>query len=143
MKSSADRWSNRITAAFAVIAMVTLAIACNLKTDDAWKSELADKKLSRASNSGSFSDKVVFYFCPNGEYAMQTQTSGFSTGGVGTLSMADEDVELGRWTVSGGNLMLKPETGERREYSLSSGLDQDVIEVGGAGYLVEPQSECR
>lgn len=131
------------SAVLALLLAMIVGIGCNLKTDEAWKSELADKKLSRASSSGSFSDKVIFYFCPDGEYAMQTQTSGFSAGGAGTLSMADEDVEFGRWTVSGGSLLVQPEKGERREISLSSRMDQDVIELNGDGYLVETHSECK
>ena len=143
MIRAAIQRSNFQSAMLALLLATIAGIACNLKTDDAWKSELADKKLSRASSSSSFSDKVVFYFCPNGEYAMQTQSSGFSTGGAGTLSMADEDVEFGRWTVSDGSLLLQPEKGDRREIGLSSGMDQDVIELNDDGYLVETHSECK
>ncbi|MBL8184808.1 MAG: hypothetical protein JNK51_07775 [Blastocatellia bacterium] len=130
-------------AAVSVFFVVLAGVACNIVSDDDWKRTLANKKLSRASTSGSISDKVAFYFCPNGEYAMQTQFSGFSPGGAGSFSMADEDVELGRWTISSGILVVQPENGERREYNISRGMDSDVVQLNGNGYLVEHQNECK
>ena len=126
--------------AFGVI--IAVGLGCNLKSDSEWKKELSSKKLSRASNSGSVSTKVNIYFCSNGEYAKQSQFSGFSTGGAGTLSMADEDVELGRWTVDSGTLVLRSEAGETEEYNISQGFDAEVIELNGNGYLVSTHNEC-
>jgi hypothetical protein len=143
MRTYPGRYSNQYSAAFAVIVILLIGLSCNIKSDDDWSRSLAHKKLSRASTSGSISDKVVFYFCPNGEYAMVTQFSGFSGGGAGTLSMADEDVELGRWSVRSGSLTVQPQNAESREYGLSQGTDQDVIQLNGNGYLVETHSECQ
>jgi len=88
------------------------------------------------------STNVNIYFCPSGEYAMQSQFSGFSTGGAGTLSSADEDVEYGKWKVESGTLTLRSQNGKSHEYSLSQGLDDKVIELNGNGYLVSTHNEC-
>ena len=81
--------SKHMSAVTTLFVLLTVALACNLRTDSDWKNELGGKKLSRANNSGSVSTKINIYFCPTGEYAMQSQFSGFSTGGAGTLSSAD------------------------------------------------------
>ena len=73
---------------------------------------------------------------------MQTQFSGFSGGGAGTLSMADEDVELGRWIVKNGILYLQAENGDRRQYDLASADGGEVIRLEGQGYLVDTHNEC-
>lgn len=135
--------SNFYSALASIALLVFVGIACNMQSDDDWKNALANKKLSRASNAGSFSDKTTFYFCPSGEYAMQTQSSGFSTGGAGTLSTASEDAELGRWDVDSGTLTLHPQNGESRQYGLSQGSDSNVIVLDGRGYLVESQDDCQ
>jgi hypothetical protein len=127
----------------AVLVLFFLVLGCNTKSDDEWTALLAHKKLSRANNDGSISTKVNYYFCPSGEYAIQTQFSGFSTGGAGTLSMADEDVELGTWQVRNGVLLLSPQDGGRKEISLSQGLDADVIQLDGTGHLIETHNECQ
>lgn len=132
-------------AILAFISLVFIGIACTCgggRSDQEWNRMLAYKKLSRASNSGAVSDKVNFYFCPSGDYAMQTQFSGFSGGGAGTLSMASEDVELGRWAVKNGVLYLRSQNGEDRQYGLSIGSDNDVVRLNGDGYLVDTQNEC-
>jgi hypothetical protein len=128
--------------AFAAVTFVALGGNGSRYSDQEWSKMLAYKKLSRASNSGSVSTKTNFYFCPSGEYAMQTQFSGFSGGGAGTLSMADEDVELGRWVEKNGTLYLQAENGERREYDLAVADGGDVIRLNGQGYLVDTQNEC-
>lgn len=136
------RFSQHSSAIASLVLLVFVGLACNLQSDDDWKKALANKKLSRASTSGSISDKTVFYFCPNGDYAMQSQFSGLSTGGAGTLSMANEDVELGKWSIRSGSLVVQPQNSEMRQYDLSMGSDSNVIELNGNGYLVDPQNEC-
>jgi hypothetical protein len=131
------------TAFIAAVFVFTAAFACNLQSDEEWTRELEHVKLSRASNSGSLSNKTIFYFCPGGEYAMITQFSGFSGGGAGTLSMADEDIERGRWMVQSGNLLVQNEKGERREYGLGKGADENVLQLDGVGYLAERHRECQ
>lgn len=143
MKTFVGRFSDQLMAVFAVALLLAAGLACNLKSDDEWKRELAHKKLSRASTSGSISDKVTFYFCPTGEYAKQSEFSGYSPGGAGTLSMADSDVELGRWEVRSGTLVLRSQTGETSEYSINQGSDGDVIQLNGNGYLVTTHNECQ
>ena len=143
LKNAAYIFGKHRMAFAAVVVIFTGAFACNFQSDEEWTRGLEHKKLSRASNSGSLSNKTIFYFCPGGEYAMITQFSGFSGGGAGTLSMADEDVERGRWTVRSGNLVVQNENGERREYGLGKGADHDVIQLDGNGYLVEGQGECQ
>lgn len=138
------RTNNQSPAFFAIAAVLFIALACGGTqfSDKEWNKQLAHKKLSRASNSGSVSTKTNFYFCPTGEYAMQTQFSGFSGGGAGSLSMADEDVELGRWIVKNGILYLQAENGDRRQYDLASADGGEVIKLEGQGYLVETHNEC-
>src|SRR5690242_11833309 len=90
---------SKYSAAFlSVCVLMGVGFGCKMKPDSAWKSELGGKKLSRANNSGSVSSNVNIYFCPSGEYALQSQFTGFSTGGAGTLSTANERVEYGHWT---------------------------------------------
>lgn len=142
-KSSAET-TNQSLAIIAVAAVLLIALACDGSrySDEEWTKQLAHKKLSRANNSGSVSTKTNFYFCPTGEYAMQTQFTGFSGGGAGTLSMADEDVELGRWVVKNGKLYVQAENGERRQYDLSVADGGDVIKLNGQGFLVGTHNEC-
>ena len=127
----------------AALILFTSAFACNMQSDDEWTRSLEHVKLSRASNSGSVSNKTIYYFCPGGEYAMLTQFSGFSGGGAGTLSMADEDVERGRWRVRSGELLLQNENGESRQLGLGTGMDENVVQLDGVGYLAERQNECQ
>jgi len=144
MPNSSAKTTNQSLAIIAVVAVLFVALGCDGAgySDEEWSKQLAYKKLSRASNSGSVSTKTNFYFCPSGEYAMQTQFSGFSGGGAGTLSMADEDVELGRWVVKNGTLYVQTETGERRQYDLSVADGGDVIRLNGQGFLVSTHNEC-
>ena len=135
-------WSKHLAAILSFGVLLAVGLGCDRKTDGEWKHELGGKKLSRAKNSGSVSNSTNIYFCASGEYALQTQFSGFSTGGVGTLSMADEDVELGRWTVDSGTLILQAQDGKRQEYELSEGSDADVVLLDGTGYLVRTHNEC-
>ena len=127
----------------ALACLVFAALGCGeMRSDADWKRELGGKKLSMAKTSGSISDKVEIWFCSTGEYARRTQFSGFSSGGGGTLSMADEDTEAGRWRVEGGTLILQPENGETSRYDISQS-SSDVVQLNGRGYLVESHSECR
>lgn len=130
------------TAALAALAFAALGCGDLGKSDADWKRELGGKKLSKAKTSGSVSDKVQIWFCGSGEYARQTQFSGFSTGGAGTLSMADEDIEGGTWRVESGTLVLSPQNGEASTYDISQ-VSGDVIELNGSRYLVESHNECR
>ena len=145
MKNRSVRPAKHPIAIIAVISLIFIGLACTCgggRSDQEWNRVLAYKKLSRAANSGAVSDRVNFFFCPSGDYAMQTQFSGFSGGGAGTLSMASEDVELGRWAVKNGVLYLRSQNGGDRQYDLSVGSDDDVIRLNGDGYLVDTQNEC-
>jgi hypothetical protein len=136
-------FTRHFSSLLALSLLVFAALGCGaLKSDTDWKRELDGKKLSMAKTSGSISDKVEIWFCASGEYARRTQFSGFSTGGSGTLSMADEDVEVGRWRVESGVLILQPENGETGQYEISAD-SSDVISLNGTGYLVESHNECR
>lgn len=119
-----------------------VAVGCGFKSDEQWRSELGGKQLSKAKTSGSMSDRVDIWFCSNGEYARRIQFSGLSTGGGGTLSMADEDFEIGKWRVENSTLILQPDKGERSEYSIFAGAS-DVIQLNGNDYLIQTQKECR
>lgn len=134
---------NILSSVFALVLLLGVALACNFKSDEEWKSELGGKQLSKAKTSGAISDRVDIWFCSNGEYAKRTQFSGMSTGGAGTLSMADEDVEGGQWRVESSTLILRSQDGNVTEYSISQGMDADVIELNGNGYLVKTHNECR
>jgi len=138
------RTNNQSLAVVAIAAVLFVALACGGAqfSDKEWSKQLAYKKLSRASNSGSVSTKTNFYFCPTGEYAMQTQFSGFSGGGAGTLSMADEDVELGRWMVKYVIFYFEDEYGVGREYVLATADGGELIRLEGQGYLVDTHNEC-
>jgi hypothetical protein len=114
--------SKHLSAVIAVCCLVAVLLACNMRSDADWQKQLGDKKLSKASNSGSISNKVDIYFCPSGEYGMVTQFSGLSGGGAGTLSMADENTEYGRWTVTSSTLILQSQNGERHAYDISQVL---------------------
>ena len=143
MKAINRIFTKHFSALAALAILVFAALGCgDMKSDDDWKRELGGKKLSMAKTSGSISDKVEIWFCASGEYARRTQFSGFSTGGGGTLSMADEDVEAGRWRVESGTLILQPENGKTSQHDISQSSN-DVIELNGNGYLVESHNECR
>ena len=136
-------FTEHLTALTALAILVFAALGCGeMKSDADWKRELGGKKLSMAKTSGSISDKVEIWFCSSGEFARRTQFSGFSAGGGGTLSMADEDVESGTWRVESGTLILQPENGKTSQYDISQS-SSDVIALNGNGYLVESHSECR
>lgn len=135
-------FTKHFTSLAAIGLLLFAALGCGVtKSDEDWKRELGGKKLSMAKTSGSISDKIEIWFCSTGEYARRTQFSGFSTGGGGTLSMADEDVETGTWRVESGVLILQPENGKTGQYDLSQD-SSDVIQLNGNGYLVESHSEC-
>lgn len=143
MKISERIFTKHFTAPAALAVLVFAALGCGeMKSDVDWKRELGGKKLSMAKTSGSISDKVEIWFCSSGEFARRTQFSGFSSGGGGTLSMADEDVETGSWRVESRTLILQPENGKTSQYDISQS-SSDVIELNGNGYLVENHSECR
>lgn len=122
--------------------LIFVGLGCDSTSDEDWKRELGGKKLSMAKTSGSISDRVEIWFCTSGEYAMKTQFSGFSAGGGGTLSMADEDLEGGMWRVVSSTLILQSQEGKTREYSISQGTGEDVIYLNDNGYLVSRHNEC-
>jgi uncharacterized lipoprotein NlpE involved in copper resistance len=128
-------------AAFAIILLVVLG--CNTRSDEEWTNLLGDRSLTKASTSGAISDRVTLYFCPNGDYARVFETSGFSGGGGGTLSMADRSIEAGRWQVRGGKLILASEDGDQHEYSLYSGMEENVVQLNGTPYLLGQHEECK
>jgi hypothetical protein len=143
MKTMKRIFTKHFTALAALAILVFAALGCGeMKSDSDWKRELGGKKLSMAKTSGSISDKVEIWFCASGEFARRTQFSGFSGGGAGTLSMANEDVETGSWRVESGTLILQPENGETRQYDISQSSG-DVITLNGNNYLIESHNECR
>ena len=143
MQKFTRTYANQISFVLALTILVSVVLGCGQpKSDAEWKSALAGKKLSMASNSGSFSYRYDIWFCGSGEYAARRQTSGFSTGGAGTLSMADEDAEQGRWRVEAGKLIVEPENGQRQQLELEQ-TAADVISLEGNKFLVESHNECR
>jgi hypothetical protein len=134
---------NTLSSVFALVLLLGIALACNFKSDKEWKSELGGKQLSKATTSGAVSDRVDIWFCSNGEYAKRTQFSGMSTGGAGTLSMADEDIEQGQWRIENSTLILRSQDVDVTKYSIFQNMDADVIELNGNGYLVKKHRECR
>ncbi len=141
VRSFMKRGGSSGIAAFLIIFLVVLG--CNSRSDEEWTQTLGSRMLTRANTSGAISNRVELYFCPNGEYARVIDTTGFSGGGVGSLSMADRSVELGRWQVRGGTLYLVPEEGETSEFSLSASLDGDVVQLNGVDHLLGMHSECK
>lgn len=137
MKQFNHFFFKHFSAVFALSLVLVFSLGC-FKSDEEWKSILAHKKLSAAKTSGSVSDKVEFYFCPNGEYAKSTEFIGNSGG----FSMADQDVEFGRWTVESGTLVLHSEQGKSSQYSISQGTDSNVIRLNDIGYLVTQHNKC-
>ena len=143
MKTLRSIFTKHFTALAALAILVFAGLGCGeMKSDSDWKRELGGKKLSMAKTSGSISDKVEIWFCSSGEFARRTQFSGFSGGGGGTLSMANEDVETGSWRVESCTLILQPENGETLQYDISQS-SSDVIALNERNYLVESHSECR
>ena len=135
MRILAEHFSSLV----AVLVVLGVGVGCNFKPDADWKRELHGKKLTMAKTSGSISDRVDIWFCGSGDYAKRTQFSGLSGG----FSTADEKYELGNWTVESGTLILRSQQGETSEYSISQGMDDNVIKLNGTGYLVTNHSECR
>ena len=117
--------------------LMFFALGC-FKSDEQWKNNLAHKKLTTAKTSGSISDRIDIYFCPNGDYAKRTDFVGNSGG----FSMANEDYEIGRWTVESGTLILQSDQGNTSQYNLSNGNDGNVIRLNGTGYLVTEHDKC-
>ena len=143
MKTFDRIFRKHLAALPAVIILLAVALACDTRSDADWKNELHGKKLSMASTSGSISDRIDIWFCGSGEYALRRQFSGMSGGGGGTLSMADEDFEQGKWIVESSTLILQSQDGQTSEFSISQGTDQDVIYLNDTGYLVTQHGECR
>jgi hypothetical protein len=137
MKRIYHFFTKHFAGAIALSLLMFLVLGC-FKSDEQWKKELAFKKLTTAKTSGSISDRVDIYFCPNGEYARRTDFVGNSGG----FSMANEDYEFGRWTVESGNLVLQSEQGKTYQYDLSQGTDSNVIKLNGTGYLVTQHDKC-
>lgn len=106
-----------------------------------WQNELAGKKLSRAQTSGSLSGSMQIWFCSSGEYMGKQESSGYSTGGSGTLSTADEDSDSGKWSVNSSTLTLRSKNGDKTELQLSQGTDKKVIRLNGTGFLVERHND--
>ena len=127
--------------AFACILLVGLG--CNTKSDADWERDLGGRKLTMATTSGGISDKIEIWFCPNGEYARRTYFGGFSTGGAGTLSVADEDTEGGRFQVRSSILILQSQDGNTSEYRISQSFENDVVQLDNNNYLVSVHSECQ
>lgn len=131
--------TKHFSALVVVLLILGVGLGCNFKSDSEWKNHLHGKKLTMAKTSGSISDKFEFWFCGSGEYAKKTQFIGNSGG----FSMADEDFELGKWTVESGTLILQSQNGKNSQYSIAMGMDNNVIKLNGNGYLVESHNECR
>lgn len=138
MKTFTRSFRKHFSALLAFGILIFVGLACGFKADSEWKRELGGKKLSTAKTSGSISDKIEIWFCPSGEYAKRTEFVGVS----GDFTMADADVEQGRWTVESGVLILRSENGTTSEYDLSSGTDANVTRLNGKGYLVERHNRC-
>ncbi len=143
MKLYANLFSKHFYSVIAFAFIIFVGLGCNPKSDADWERELGGRKLTMAKTSGGISDKVEIWFCPNGEYAKRTYFGGFSTGGVGTLSIADEDTEGGRFQVRSSTLILQSQNGNTSEYSISQNFEGDVVELNGNNYLVSTHNECR
>ncbi|MEZ5428320.1 MAG: hypothetical protein R2747_18770 [Pyrinomonadaceae bacterium] len=135
--------SRHFTAAVAFGLFLLIALGCGGRSDAEWKAALGGRKLMTVKNSGSFSDKTEIWFCSNGEYALRTVSTGFSPGGGSTLSMVDQDGEMGRFEVRSSTLILRSQEGNVSEYSLSPGNDENVIALNGVKYLVTLHDECQ
>jgi hypothetical protein len=138
MKIFGQLFKKHFSAIIVLSLLVFIALACDTKSDSEWESELGGKKLTTAKTSGSISDKIEIWFCPSGEYAKRTEFVGVS----GDFTMADADVEQGRWTIDSGVLTLTSGDGKTSQYDLSPGTDSDVIRLNGTGYLVERHNRC-
>ncbi len=143
MKSFASIISKHFWSIIAFGLILSVGLGCNIKSDADWEKELGGRKLTMAQTSGGISDKVEIWFCPNGEYAKRTYFGGFSSGGAGTLSMADESTEGGRFQVRSSTLILQSQDGNVSEYSISQSFEGDVVELNGKSYLVSSHNECR
>lgn len=134
-------FTKHFSAVIALGLLVFIGLACNSEAD--WENELGGKQLTYAKTSGSFSDRVDIWFCPSGEYAVRSESSGFSGGGSGTLSTAGENGDYGQWRVDGSTLILRSQNGQVTEYELSKGSDDSVVKLNGRGYLVRRHDKCR
>lgn len=126
------------------VGMLLAVLGCGcMKSDGDWKSLIGNKKLTSATNSGALSSKTEIYLCPNGDFAMVVESSGFSTGGAGDLSMADRKGDYGKWSISNGQISFKSQSGENAEFALSQGADPNVVSFGGNDYLLGDHDKCR
>jgi hypothetical protein len=107
-----------------------------------WAQELAGKKIMRAQSSGSFSDTYSYWFCSSGDYLFKQDTVGMSYGGGGTGSMASQDFQRGKWSVSSSTLTLISDDGSKSEAQLSPGSDSDAIRLDGTPFAVSRSNEC-
>ncbi len=143
MKLYAGFFSKHFWSIIAFACILLVGLGCNTKSDADWARELGGRKLTMAKTSGGISDKVEIWFCPNGEYAKRTYFGGFSGGGAGTLSIADEETEGGRFQVRSSTLILQSQNGNTSEYSISQSVEGDVVQLNGNGYLVSVHNECQ
>lgn len=143
MKLFANLFSKHFCSIIAFAFIVFVGLGCGAKSDADWERDLGGRKLTMAKTSGGISDKVEIWFCPNGEYAKRIYFGGFSTGGAGTLSVADEDTEGGKFQVRSSTLILQSQDGNTSEYSISQGFEADVVELNGNKYLVSIHNECQ
>lgn len=138
---------------FAALALlIFVALGCGEIRDDRvsqrqsgsdWRRELAGKKLTTVKSSGSFSDRIDIWFCSSGEYFFRKETTGFSTGGVGTGSYASQNTEHGTWSVDSSTLTFRPDKAEAGDVQVSRGSGGNIIKLNAVAYQVSSHnSSC-
>ena len=125
-------------AAVSLSFLLFIGISCGMKTDDAWKNDLGNKRLTFVNNSGSISDKIDIWFCDSGIYAKRIEFTGVS----GEFTMADADMERGYWNIESGVLRLQSEHNKISEYTISQYFDNDVLQLNGKNYRISTHNEC-
>lgn len=111
-----------------------------------WQTYLRGKHLLYLNTSGSFSDRIDIYLCPSGSFYYQSNTAGFSRGGVGIGTLASENKNRGTWRVTsrgGDQLILEFASGEIYEYTLQQRQTGGGISLNGRRYFVQTDAGCQ
>lgn len=99
--------------------------------------DLAGRAVVRYHNSEITSSRWRYFFCSDGTFAYRYNSSTVSTGGMGSLSMADQDSAQGRWTLSGNTVTLTPDQGAELTLEISDRSGSSLTVSGQTWHFTE------
>ncbi len=110
-----------------------------------WQSFLRGKHLIFLQTSGSFSDRIDIYLCPNGNFYYKGNTAAISDGGGAIATLASGSSKSGTWRTTsrgGDQLILEFGNGAVSEYTLQR-RQGGGINMNGRRYFVQSDANCQ